>query len=379
MRLSVALVGPTHPYKGGIAQHTTILAHNLTSVGYDVEIVSWRRQYPRLLYPGDLYVPEGRPEITPYPRTSYVLAWNNPATWVREAQRLRRRDVVVFVIVNPIQAIAYTVMARLLRRNGARTVALFHNVVPHESRRVDEQILRAILTTVNAAITHTELEASHARRLGATEVHVAALPPSLPAGPYDPPSVSSERRNSASATFLAFGIVREYKGIDILIRAAAKVPQARIMVVGEFWGGHESYARLADRMGVSDRVSIVDKYIPVNEVPSYFEAADVAVFPYRSATSSGAVLLALDMGLPVVVTEVGALPAASGDGRYGIVCKPNDVDALAHALTQFCNPLIRNGFTKSTRSRDREGSRLWSTYLAMMVDVLGSPNSSDDS
>src|SRR5215469_13348445 len=66
--MKIAIIGPTHPYKGGIAQHTTELAHRLTHAGNDVEIVSWRNQYP-FFYPGVQFVPDDKPELEPFPGT----------------------------------------------------------------------------------------------------------------------------------------------------------------------------------------------------------------------------------------------------------------------------------------------------------------------
>src|SRR5690606_14286007 len=107
IRMRIALVGPTHPYKGGVAQHTTTLARQLGLAGHVVDLVSWSAQYPGFLYPGEQRVPEHKPEVPPWPRTTYPLAWYRPDGWWRVGRDLRWHDLVVLVLVTPLQAPAY--------------------------------------------------------------------------------------------------------------------------------------------------------------------------------------------------------------------------------------------------------------------------------
>ena len=138
--MKIALVGPAHPFKGGIAQHTTRLATALQATGVTTALISWRRQYPERLYPGQLTVPDGRPEVPLFEPTTRDLSWNRPDSWVRVARTLRDADVVVFVVVTPLQLVAYHVMLRVLGPR-VRTLALVHNVLPHESSPVDTPFL----------------------------------------------------------------------------------------------------------------------------------------------------------------------------------------------------------------------------------------------
>ena len=88
--MRVAVVGPTHPFKGGVAAHTTELAHRLSSAGHDVDLVSWSSLYPRLLYPGEQQVPAGAPDVPVFPRTRRRLSWARPYSWLREGRRLNK-------------------------------------------------------------------------------------------------------------------------------------------------------------------------------------------------------------------------------------------------------------------------------------------------
>src|SRR5207302_10980948 len=100
--MQIAIVGPTHPIKGGVSQHTTVLAERLVAAGHDVRIVSWLRQYPQRLYPGRQTV--DKPEFEPFAATERTLSWNRPDSWIRSARRLRNVDLVEFAHITPVQA-----------------------------------------------------------------------------------------------------------------------------------------------------------------------------------------------------------------------------------------------------------------------------------
>src|SRR4030095_11093251 len=133
------MVGPTHPYKGGVAAHTTQTAHELAAAGHEVTLVSWSRLYPDRLYPGEQAVPDGGPDLPPFPGTVRPLRWDRPWWWWRTGKHLRACDLVVIVIVVPVQVPALLTLVRALRRgrarsrSGQRVVVVAHHVVPHET------------------------------------------------------------------------------------------------------------------------------------------------------------------------------------------------------------------------------------------------------
>src|SRR5689334_18559769 len=152
--LKVAVVGPTHPYKGGVAAHTTTLAHHLAEAGHDVTLVSWSHLYPARLYPGEQAVPGGAPDVPPFPRTVRALSWARPDTWVRAGRRLRGFDAVIVVHVIPPVVPAHLALLRAAG-SGPRSVVIAHNVLPHESRPGDRQLMHALMRRVDAVLVHS--------------------------------------------------------------------------------------------------------------------------------------------------------------------------------------------------------------------------------
>jgi glycosyltransferase involved in cell wall biosynthesis len=351
----IALIGPTYPYKGGGAQHTTELAHRLAARGHDVVIESWRAQYPSFLYPGRQTI--SAPEGTPYPRTERRLDWRRPDGWLAAGRRLRTADLAVLAVLSPVQVPAYLGILYGLR-GRARTVALCHNVLPHERKPYDEPLMRALLRRVDGVLAHSEQQAALARTLTTRPVAVAGLPPHLPYTRARP-SATVHRR------LLFFGIVRPYKGLDLLLRALPE--DVSLTVAGEFWGGLDETRALIAELGLADRVELRPGYVPADEVAGLFAGADALVLPYRSATASQNVWLGHEHGVPVIATRVGALADHVTDGVDGLLVEPGDVEALNQAIKRFYASGEPERLRSGVKAVDPEP--FWSAYTATLLDL----------
>ncbi|MGP3932254.1 glycosyltransferase family 4 protein [Nonomuraea sp. KM88] len=351
--MRIAIVGPTYPYKGGGAQHTTELAHRLAALGHDVVIESWRAQYPSFLYPGRQTI--SAPEGSPYPKTARRLDWRRPGGWVAAGRRLRSADLVVLAVLSPVQVPAYLgILLGLGRR--AKAVALCHNVLPHERKPYDQPLMRALLKRVDAVLTHSEQQAALARGLTGTPVSVAGLPPHLP-------STTAARSTAVHRRLLFFGIVRPYKGLDLLLRA---LPDGvALTVAGEFWGGLDETRALIAELGLGDRVELRPGYVAAEDVPALFAAADALVLPYRTATASQNVWLGHEHGVPVIATRVGALADHVTDGVDGLLVEPGDAGALRETIERFYASGEPERLRSGVKAVDPEP--FWSAYTGVLL------------
>ncbi|MBE2999805.1 glycosyltransferase family 4 protein [Nocardiopsis sp. HNM0947] len=364
--MRITLVGPAHPYKGGGARHTTELAHRLSARGHSTAIESWHAQYPSLLYPGQQTIAD--PEAETFSGTRHRLAWYRPDGWWRTGRRLAREsDLVVLTLFSPAQIPAYLgILAGLCsRRDRARVVALCHNVLPHERRSVDVSLTRALLRRVDGILTHSAEQAHLARGLlrgDQADPVVASMPPHLPetGGAVEQPC--GERRH-----LLFLGMVRPYKGVDLLLRALAEgaPDDVALTVAGEFWGGTAELSALAGELGLSDRVTLRDGYVPAEELPELFAGADAAVLPYRSATATQNVWMAHEHGVPVIATRAGTLPDHVSEGVDGLLCAPGEVEDLARALREFYMPGVPEKLRAGVRPVD-PGPH-WDTYVGRLL------------
>ncbi len=363
--MRIAVIGPTHPYKGGISQYTTELAHQLTAAGHDVRLESWSHQYPKRLYPGRLTV--DKPELPPFPGTHRALSWRRPDSWYACGRRLRDHDLVVLVVASPVQMPAYRgILAGLGRGRRAKVVTQCHNVLPHERRSVDERLIRGVLSRVDGVLAHSEEQGRIARSLTGVPVAVEQMAPVVVA-----PATGSARDEQVHRRLLFFGLVRPYKGLDVLLRAMAHGPaDVSLTVAGEFWGDMPAVIDgLVGELGLADRVDVRRGYVDAEDVPALFRGVDALALPYRSATASVNAFLAFEHGLPVIASRVGTLPDDVRDGVDGLLVPPDDVTALTGALDTF--------YTGDTPLRMRaevrrpDSAPQWSRYLKALTTLAG--------
>jgi glycosyltransferase involved in cell wall biosynthesis len=360
--MRIAIVGPTHPLKGGVAQHTTVLAKRLADAGHRVEIVSWLRQYPQRLYPGQQHV--AAPEFEPFEPTTRPLSWNRPDSWVRVGRRLRHYDLVLIAHITPVQVLAYRALLAAMRGGRARRVIIAHNVLPHEHGRVDRPAVSVLFTAADLVVVHSDSEAVIARGLTRTRVEVAPIAPFLPEG-----FVRRTPMPGVHRRLIFFGLVRPYKGLDVLVRALAKAPaDVRLRVVGEFWGGPQSIEDLGRELGLSDRLELRDGYLAAAEVPEVFADVDALVLPYRSATGSQGVWTAFEFGVPAIATRVGSLADDITDGVDGFVVRPEDPDDLAAAIARLYEPGIAEQMRAAVEPVDADP--YWQRYLGAVLTNL---------
>jgi len=356
--MRIAVVGPAFPYKGGGAHHTTELAHRLAAAGHSVVIESWRAQYPAFLYPGQQTISE--PEGEPFPGTRRRLDWRRPDGWWRTGRSLRTADLVVLAVLSPVQVPSYLGILKGLR-GRARAVALCHNVLPHERKPYDRPLMKALLKRVDGVLVHTGQQGALARELAARPVRVAEMPAHLPT-----PAVEVARDGAVRRRLLFFGIVRPYKGLDVLLRALADGPDdVSLTVAGEFWGGLEETRELVGRLGLTGRVELRPGYVPAADVPALFAACDALVLPYRSATASQNVWMAYEHGVPVIATRVGGFADQVRDGVDGLICEPGDPGSLADALKRFYAPGEPERLRSGVRPVDHEP--VWAAYLEALT------------
>jgi glycosyltransferase involved in cell wall biosynthesis len=384
--MRLVLVGAAYPLRGGIAQYTALLARALGSRGHDVLVLSFRRQYPSFLFPGKTQKDEGK-EMTPV-RAVPLLDSINPASWIRAFFWLKsvRPDKVVFKYWMPFFAPCYASLA-FLAKTCLRVPVVFlcDNIRPHEAKPGDGLLTRLALRFPDAFIVQS----------GAVRKELADVRPDAPVaevphplyGIFPPPVSKSRARRMLgireARVILFFGYIRAYKGLRILLEAMPLILKrltVRLLVCGEFYEGREDALERIRSLGLGPRVTVVDGFIPNEDVVRYFCACDLVVLPYLSATQSGIVQVAYRYDRPVVATRVGGLPEAVGHGKTGYVVPPGDPGALADAVVRFYAGRKEKAFVRNVRRAKKNYS--WDR-MAHAVEILDGrrspPFSNEDS
>ncbi len=161
---------------------------------------------------------------------------------------------------------------------------------------------------------------------------------------YKPDTLSSNNKekigfNSGNKVLLFFGYIRHYKGLDILIEAMPAIlklyPEARLLVVGEFYDNPASYLDRIKELGIGDYIKIINRFVPNEEVGQYYLASDLNILPYRSATQSGILNVSYGFEIPVLVTRVGGLTEFIIEGKTGLVIEPGSPEAIVEGVNKF--------------------------------------------
>jgi glycosyltransferase involved in cell wall biosynthesis len=266
----------------------------------------------------------------------------NPLNWPVAAWRIARERPEL-VVVNwwmPFFGPAYTVSLWLAKRLcGTKVMYLVHNAVPHEKRPGDMLITRLGFSVADYFIVMSEAVKEDLLSIR-PDARYALTP--LPVfdifgAPKDKPGAKSAL-GVDGPVILFFGLVRAYKGLDILLDAMPGILEkvdATLVVAGEFYEDRAGFERQIGRLGISGRVKLLDRFIPDEEVGDIFSASDILVLPYRSATQSGITQIAYVFGTPVIATDVGGLPEVVKDGVTGVIVPPGDPAALTEAVVRF--------------------------------------------
>ncbi|MBD3222418.1 glycosyltransferase [bacterium] len=347
--MRLALFGPAPPLRGGIVAAQANLHRVLRARGHTMHWTGFRRQYPRLLFPGTAQEGPTAPWLQ-CPSHRVFVPWD-PWSWRRSAADLRsfEPDGVIARWWMPFFAVGFREVLRRVRRH-TRVVWLLDNVVPHETYPLGMWLTRQALRQGHAFIAQSEQVRRDLQDL-LPEVDDAAirLAPH-PVYDYGDPSRPRPDREQArralglppdARVLLYFGFIKPYKGLVHLIDAVPRLRErygrdgVRVLMVGDVYGDRSLYDQRIAASGAADVIRFHPEYVADQEVETWFMASDLVVLPYVSATQSGIVQIAWNYDRPVVTTAVGGLPEVVRDGETGFLVPPGDAEALARACERF--------------------------------------------
>ena len=345
MKKKIIIIGPAYPLRGGLATFNERLAKAFIDQGHDVTIYTFSLQYPAILFPGtkqesDEPAPEGL-------KIKVAINSVNPLNWILVGNRIRKEqpDIIVVRYWLPFMGPCLgTILRRVKQNSKIKVTCIADNIIPHEKRIGDTAFTRYFVKPVDAFITMSEKVLEDLRKFSSGK-SAKYIPHPLYDNFGEKISREEARKKlqigSDAGIILFFGFIRKYKGLDILLDAmkiikdrAEGKPTPKLLIAGEFYEDRKAYDEQIDKLGIRDELIIRTEFIPNSEVKYYLCAADLLVQPYRNATQSGVTPLAYHFELPMVVTNVGGLPALVPDGKAGLVAEP-DASSLADKITAY--------------------------------------------
>jgi len=342
--MKISLIGPTYPYRGGISHYTTLLYENLAKV-HDVLFISFKRQYPKFLYPGKTDIDPSKLTFKPKKVLS-ILDSINPLTWIQTAKKIINYQPDLLIIpwwVAFWTPQFFTISLIVKKFCCAKILFICHNVVEHESNLIKRFLTRLVLSKGDFFIVHSKEDMDNLNYiLKNPQVKLCYLPNFEILKFDDMPSKNQAKHQlglDGKDTIMFFGFVRPYKGlqslIEIMPELVKKKPDLRLLIVGEFWKDRNRYYELIHKLNIQRYLRVFDEYIPNEHIPKYFCASDVVILPYKSATGSAIVQMAYTYLKPVIATKVGSLPDVVEDGVTGYLVDIDSPDQLTEAILKI--------------------------------------------
>lgn len=371
--MNIAFLSTFYPYRGGIAQFNACLLRALERE-HDVSAFNFSRLYPGPLFPGtSQYVrPEDRADRI---ESRMVLDSINPVSYFRTAREIGtlRPDLLLIGSWMSFFAPAMGTVARRLR-SSTRVITILHNVVPHEPRFFDAPFIRFLLRQSHGMVVMNSSSERDLAALGVPPGRHLTIPHPIYSHFGDPVDRAAARERlgipAGNNVLLFFGLVRPYKGVDLLIRAMSSLDERYSLVIaGETYGSAREYGDLISSSPRRENIRFMNEYIPDAKVADLFSAADACILPYRSATQSGVTSVAYHFDLPVIATDVGGLGEDVGGRGTGLVVGPPEPEVIAAGIRRYFDEGMRDRCVVNIAAVKREES--WERYAERLTAFAG--------
>jgi len=359
--MTTTIIGPVPPYRAGIAYCTMRLAQELNA-----DVVSFKRQFPKSLYPGGSDVDETLPK---YEGARFLLDIVNPITWIATGLKLRKEkpESVILVWWVWVWALPYLTILALIPKS-TRVVLQCHNIGDKEPAAWKRWLTNRVLRRGDVLVVHAKSEADDAaRRVPGKRIITTFLPVHELGGAIPTRDEARQQLALDGNVALFFGHVRPFKGLDIALKAWRELQtDVTLAVAGEAWWRNEEEYRILAKGLTNVRLDF--RYIPDSEIATWFAAADVVLAPYRIEAQSGVALTAFHFARPVIATTVGGLPEIIREGENGMLVPPEDPGALAKAIDAFFARDDRE--TMERQAAESAGRYSWKEYGELFAGLV---------
>ncbi len=348
----IIVVGPGYPYRNGQSIYLSSLCQKLNGK-FNVELINFTMLYPSFLFPGKTQYDTSKDRKIQF-SNKRLLHSLNPITWWKTARHINNQnpDLIAIDWWHPfLGPCFYGLVFFLSNINKKKVIFITENVISHEANKTDNFLTKLALRHAQAFLALSASVEQHLKRMFSQKIYRSALPVY---GFYKSDTaqdkLSAIRKQYAfeddDIVLLFFGLVRAYKGLDLLLEAYKNLSKQylklKLLVVGEFYEPVENYEQQVHSLEIASKVILENRYVPDEEVSPYFEIADAVILPYKSATQSGILSMAYGFGKPVVVTNVGELGAMVVEGETGVVASTPDVPTLTTAIEKYLQLRAQN-------------------------------------
>lgn len=372
--MKIVIIGPSFPYRGGIAAYNERMALALQHHGHEVTIHTFSLQYPSIFFPGKTQYSNGNqpPDVKIYRSINSV----NPLNWIATGNRIKKEkpDLIIIRYWLPFMGPSFGTILRRIKQNGhTKILALVDNMVPHESRIGDKIFTKYFIGPIDGYIAMSEKVLEDIRTFDSKKPTILTPHPL-----FDNfgDIISREEAlqklglDPAYRYMLFFGFIRKYKGLDLLLKAFAnkrfRDTNIKLIVAGEYYFDRDHYMKLITQNDLEDHVIQEERFIQDAEVKNFFCASDLIVQPYKSATQSGVTQIAYHFNKPMIVTNVGGLPELCPHDKVGYVTTTDPKD-ISNAILKFFNEADKDQFVQNILEEKKKYS--WEILVQNIMKI----------
>ena len=371
-RLDYLIIGPVAPFRGGIAETQYELATHLQMSGKKVQLLTFSKLYPKILFPGKNQKTKEKQQRSL--KISESIHAYNPLQWakvVREINQLNPRNLI-FRYYTPFLAPVYGWLAKKTA-SQINKIALVDNWIPHERRALDRILnrffgkqMQAFTTLSTAVATQIKIDFKQAVWEGFHPINTQLLPPIS--------KLEARKRlgwNQQQTTVLFFGLIRQYKGLELLIQSftdkALDSHNTVLKIVGECYENQKKYTDLVSQLGLEDTVSFDFEYKSLSDIQTLFSACDLVAQTYHTASQSGVTPLAYFYSKPLVVSDIEGLNGPIKKDKTG-VCVQKTPKAIAEGIIEL---LDHNKYQKAKDNLKKSlPNYQWKVWVEQWSDFI---------
>lgn len=373
----VVILGPAYPLRGGLAAYNERLAREFQKLGWQVSIYTFSLQYPSILFPGQSQYSDSPPPagLEIFVKVNSI----NPLNWLRIGQKIKKfqPDLLVMKFWLPFMGPCLGTIARMVRSNDTtRCIAIIDNIIPHEKRLGDRWLAQYFAKAMHGFVYMSAAVGEELKLFVKKQQPTQFVYHPI----YDNYGFPVSREDALHQLnldpkyhyILFFGFIRDYKGLDLLLKAmnhpGIREAGIKLIIAGEYYTAREPYDDLIKGLNLADLVVDCSDFIPDEQVRYYFGVADLVVQPYKSATQSGISQIAYHFEKPMVVTAVGGLPEIVPDNQAGYVVD-SEPEAIGTAILKFFRLNKQAVFAETVRQRKHLFS--WQAVVSAIIRVSG--------
>ena len=370
--MRIAFITPFPPYRGGISKHSENI-YNQIKIKHHIEIFNFKRQYPNILFPGKTqYISNFKFDLY---KSNQIIDSINPITWYKTANAIidGEFDKVIFRFWHPFFCPAYITICRRLKKlnKNIKLYAICDNIIPHETFFYQRNLIKRFLNYIDKNIVMSDQVEKELISINDNYNYVKLFLPILDdLGPKLSKNNACKSINidSAKINFLFFGLIRDYKGLDILLKAINNLDPVinsniNLIIAGEFYDKVYKYNNICK----NTNVYLFNRYIPDDEVNMYFSASDYVILPYKTASQSGIIPMAYHFNLPVIISDLTSLLHNIIINKTGFVFKNKDYKDLSDLITNIVLGNKSNDFSYIKEYRKKYTTKVFVDKLVSSI------------